>query len=497
MHLSTRRFTGTAPAAVGSAALVVIVACTAPQSGLIPGDGVGDDGTGPGSDAGGQSSGADGGSRPGSDATSASHDGSPAGDSTSSSPPPPPSRGPTPATATVAFPFPQNRQAAGSIYPAGYLNSDVQTAYARWTNDLVTTTNAGGHRRVQRTSSDGVDTCRPLGSTVSEGIGYGMLIAVYMNDQGLFDDLWLYEQQNLDQFGLMNWAPNGPTDVTDGCTGGATDADEDMAFALVMADRQWGGQGSLSQTYLAAAQAQMKNIWYNEIYSYLWIRAGDGMWATNANQNISYYAPAYYRVFAKVDPAACAPGVSAASANPPCDGWLGAINQSYATISDALSSANGNQANGLVPGWCDDSHGAPCSASGSQPFNFQYDACRTPFRIGLDASWNSYAAAKAYVASTSAFFSGIGASHIVDGYALNGSPQAANPGKLSAAFIGPATVGAMTFAADQQFVNDGYAAIATDTAFAGGEYYESSWTVMSLLMLTGNFLDYTQETPTK
>ena len=29
-------------------------------------------------------------------------------------------------------------------------------------------------------------------STVSEGIGYGMLLAVYMNDQTLFDGLWKY-----------------------------------------------------------------------------------------------------------------------------------------------------------------------------------------------------------------------------------------------------------------------------------------------------------------
>ena len=30
--------------------------------------------------------------------------------------------------------------------------------------------------------------------TVSEGIGYGMLIGVYMNDQPMFDKLWAYAQ---------------------------------------------------------------------------------------------------------------------------------------------------------------------------------------------------------------------------------------------------------------------------------------------------------------
>jgi endo-1,4-beta-D-glucanase Y len=468
--------------------MLAFLACVAPAAGVESGGG--DDGGGGGaSDGAGHS---DGKPTSGSDGASAPHDGSAGADSTPATPPP---RGPTPATASANFPFPQNRQASGSVYPAGYLNSDVQAAYAKWTTDLVTTSNAGGHRRVQRTATDGVDVCRPLNSTVSEGIGYGMLIAVYMNDQSLFDDLWLYEQENLDPNGLMNWAPDGPSDSTGGCIGGATDADEDMAFALVMADRQWGGQGTLAETYLAAARAQIKNIWYNEIYNYLWLRAGDGSWATNANQNISYFAPAYYRVFAQVDPAACAQGTDAATANPPCDGWWGAITQAYATIGDALNPANGNQTNGLVPGWCDDSNGAPCSASAGEPFNYQYDACRTPFRIGLDGTWNGEAAAKAYVTSTSTFFAGIGASHIADGYALDGTPQPANAGQLSAAFIGPATVGAMTSATYQSLVNGGYAVLATDTAFAGGEYYSSSWTVMSLLMLTGNFLDYTQQTP--
>jgi hypothetical protein len=44
-------------------------------------------------------------------------------------------------------------------------------------------------------------------------------------------------------------------------------------------------------------------------------------------------------------------------------------------------------------------------------------------------------------------------------------------------------------------LNDAYGLVAPDHAFAGGEYYASSWRVLSLLMLTGNFLDYTQQTP--
>jgi endo-1,4-beta-D-glucanase Y len=416
----------------------------------------------------------------------------------------PPMRGPTPATSTTAFPFPQNREKTGLYYPKDYLNSDVQTAYAKWKADLVTSDNANGYQRVQRTATDSMGTCIPMGSTVSEGIGYGMLIAVYMGDQSLFDNLWLYEQGNLDSTtGLMNWAPNGPD--PNSCRGPAPDADEDMAFALVMADKQWGGQGTLSKSYKDSAVSQIQAIWHWEITNWKWMAAGRTVdqqgWANNAQENISYFAPAFYRTFAQVDPKACAKGVDASTGN--CDGWWGVIDQSYATIGDALNSANGNQANGLVPGWCDDSHGAPCSAtaqaSSSQPFYYQYDACRTPFRVGLDAAWNTYAQAHSYVALTTSFFAPIGAAQIVDGYNLDGTSHAKTPGAHSAAFIGPATVGAMTLPGDADasstLVDEGYALLVQDSAFAGGEYYESSWTVMSLLMLTGNFLDYTQETP--
>src|SRR5581483_12116545 len=118
-----------------------------------------------------------------------------------------PTRGPTPSAPGMKFPFPQNRQSANCVYPTGYTNDVVVAAYNKWKADTVTTAGAGGFRRVKRTQSDFTGTGGlELESTVSEGIGYGMLIAVYMNDQPLFDDLWKYEQLwPNDKTGLMDW----------------------------------------------------------------------------------------------------------------------------------------------------------------------------------------------------------------------------------------------------------------------------------------------------
>ena len=107
------------------------------------------------------------------------------------------------------FPFPQNRQMSGCTYPTAYDNNDVMAAYTKWKADLVTSNGAGGFQRVQRTTvrrPRAAIGATPLNSTVSEGIGYGMLIAVYMGDQTLFDNLWKYEQLHLDSNGLMNWS---------------------------------------------------------------------------------------------------------------------------------------------------------------------------------------------------------------------------------------------------------------------------------------------------
>jgi endo-1,4-beta-D-glucanase Y len=397
-----------------------------------------------------------------------------AGDSSDGQVAVPLARGPAPATASAKFPFPQNRESSRCTYPSRYDNGDVMAAYQQWKADTVTSSGASGFLRVQRPNEPGLAP----DSTVSEGIGYGMLIAVYMNDQNLFDNLWKYEQHWTDASGLMNWyiaadggglGPNG--------SGAATDADEDMAFALVMADRQWGGQGSLGMPYAQYALRQIQDIWKAEIQDSKLPKPGEwGGWNT---VNISYFAPSYYRVFATLDPG-----------HP----WSQVVQTVYDTIAYAVTAANGNQSNGLVPAWCDDSHGSPCTPVDEGIANdtgYQYDACRTPFRIGLDWCWNAEPRARAYVALTSSFFTPIGAANIADSYGLEGTPRPQHPGGHSAAFVGPAGVGAMSSTAYQSLVDGAYSGVATLTYLAGGTYYEDSWTVMSLLMMTGNFLDYT------
>jgi endo-1,4-beta-D-glucanase Y len=398
---------------------------------------------------------------------------------------PPPSRGPTPAQNGLKFPFPQNRENSRCTYPKDYRNEDVQAAYDQWKKDTVTSDGAKGFRRVKRPNEPGT---LEANSTVSEGIAYGMLIAVYMGDQTLFDDLWNYEQQFLDgKTGLMNWNIKADGSGPTGNGGGpATDADEDMAYALVMADKQWAGASNkVGKSYLDLAKDTITKIWNNEIFDYKYVRSWPG--ADNSAINLSYFAPSYYKLFAKID-------------TKNATNWTTTVDTMYTVLNASLNSSNGNTDNGLVPAWCDSggkpNGGAFGSSGGPSPTNYQYDSCRVPFRIGLDWCMNGESRAQAYVAKTSKFFNNITVAKIVDGYDLNGTPHAqcqtgANAQMQSSAFIGPAGVGAMSNSIYQTFINDAYAVVASRTALVGGTYYEDSWMVMSLLMMTGNFLDYT------
>lgn len=384
-------------------------------------------------------------------------------------------RGPTPADGNANFPFPQNRESSHCSYPTNYDNQDVVRAFDKWRTDTVTADGAGGHLRVKRPMEPGLE----VNSTVSEGIAYGMLIAVYMNEQEMFDEFRKYEQLWLDGNGLMNWYINAAgTEVLGG--GAASDADIDIAWALVMADRQWGGQGSLDRPYIDHARELIDRIWAHEIMDGKLLKAGDS-WGDWSSVNVSYFMPNYFRVFGEVSGNA---------------GWNDVVVTSYDTLENTLNDANGNTANGLVPAWAT-SEGVPNAGvwgGNDAPTHYQYDSCRTPFRIGVDYCFHAEPRALDYVSKTTQFFAGIGVASIVDGYDLNGTPRPQFPDGQSAAFIGPAGVGAMAVP-NQTLLDDAYNAVKGLDLLTGGTYYDLSWTVLSLLMMTGNFIDYTQHQP--
>ena len=351
------------------------------------------------------------------------------------------------------FTFPQNK-ASGSCKLTTVANAAgaAQSAYDYWKSRFVTANGApSGALRVQRDGSSGNDT-------VSEGMGYGMIAAVYRGDQTTFDGLWAYAKAHFDAHGLMTWHLSSSGSVVE--SGSASDGDEDMAWALLMASDQWPDNTS----YLTDAKTLIDNIFFNEIGSDNRFMPGD-TWGADPTLFPDYFSPAYYRAFAR------------ASQN---NAWVSqVIEKGYATLAAQTGT------DGLVP----DNINA---AAGKMKPNYTYDACRTPWRIGLDYCFNNEPRALTYLMKIGAFFNGANggpssAAAIGDGYTPTGSQTSGNH---NMAFIGPAGIAGM---AGFQTLLDGAFNYGATNNGNDTSYFPQSLRVLSMLMMSGNFLDYSQQ----
>jgi len=342
------------------------------------------------------------------------------------------------------FPFPQNKKPMYcTLTTVANASMAVQTIYGTWKTTYVTSGNPG--LRVQRPENQS--------DTVSEGIGYGMLAAVYMNDQATFDGLWTYAKAHFDQAGMMNWHINSDGTTASQGSGSATDADEDMAFALLMASGQWP-----SGSYYADGKKLAAAILFNEV-------AGDGMlipgdqWGSTNRTFPDYFSPAYFRVFKQV------------SGN---SQWDIVINRNYAI----LAKVTGDY--GLVPDYTTSTYDL------SQPY--KYDACRMPWRIGMDYCFNGTPEAKAYLDKVGAFFNSQGVANIVDGYMLTGM-KTTTANSTNMAFVGPAGIAGMS--GFPKLLDDAFTFGATGNGGTSG-YFQQTLRVITMLMMSGNFVDYTK-----
>ncbi len=236
--------------------------------------------------------------------------------------------------------------------------------------------------------------------TTSEGESYTMLRAVWMDDQATFDasykwttDILQHKNDHLFswQFGQLPDKKYGVL-TNQGGQNAASDADSDIALALLFAHEKWG-----NQYYLDQAKLIIKDIYKNEVVT---INGKPILVADDVEQfsssrvviNPSYFAPYSYRLFAIVDPQ---------------DNWKGVIDSSY----DILQQTTTMQLNGvngtLPPNWVEmDHHSGSIRAvtdNSSLTTQYSYDALRIPWRIALDWQWYQEPRAKSYLDSLSFF----------------------------------------------------------------------------------------------
>jgi endoglucanase len=199
-----------------------------------------------------------------------------------------------------------------------------------------------------------------------------MLRALNTNDRTTFDKAWQWTQDILqtrtsDQ--LLSWkygSSNGGYKVLD--QEAATDADLDVAYALITASEQWK-----SPKYLEQAKEIIKDIYNGRVKEY----NGKSMllpFSSNVDKgfeilNPSYFSPAYYKRFAKVDPS---------------HNWTKLVDDTYWMLE------NIGQSRVLYPDWIKYNikdnrfESAADFMQNPNTDNFSFDAMRVLWRLGYD-----------------------------------------------------------------------------------------------------------------
>lgn len=333
-------------------------------------------------------------------------------------------------------------------FPTTITSELALSEYERWKRELVVPCESG-----LRVVSENRE------ETKVEAIGFGMLLAAYAADKPTFDGLHAFYKSKRTTVAnnMMAW------DVT--CAGindpgSATDGDIDVAFALIVASRQWDGPyleeakeilSILSNAMIATCTVRDESIYV------LWPGYSGGAWGGCAMTDLMYHTPAFFRVFAVVmdDPM-----------------WDKLAEDTY-----ILLEGSAHPETGLVPDW-QTAEGTP--GPGGRAGHFGYDACRAPWRLALDFLWNGDTRSKEWCSKVSKWAEGVGPANLVDGYELDGTPR--GPNGVNSAFLGGFSVAAMThsrarantFGTEMGRLNDSY-------------WFNFSTRCLYLFTMTGNF----------
>jgi oligosaccharide reducing-end xylanase len=227
----------------------------------------------------------------------------------------------------------------------------------------------------------------------SEGMSYGMMIAVQMNMQRQFDRLWKFARtfmQYPNDSPLSAWRHyfkwQGSVRVESAAEWSATfgpqttpapDGEEYLAAALFMAHRRWGSTGEVDYRNEAAkiTWALLHNPPSSDGRFPIINRQANMVvfvpyQSSNDHSDPSYHLPAFYELFAEYGPAEDA------------ERWRELARRSRGYL---VSSAHPDT--GLHPDYASFS-GAPTQGyQRSRHDEFHYDAWRVPMNMALDQEW--------------------------------------------------------------------------------------------------------------
>lgn len=316
----------------------------------------------------------------------------------------------------------------------------------------------------------------------SEGQGYGMMLTVYMaghdpQAQELFDGLWLFSRSHPSRIDPRFMAYMVPTSKKR--QDSAFDGDCDIAFALLLADTQWGSNGIINyrREALAVIEALMEKVIGHESQLPMlgdWVRQ-NGRGYNQYTTRSSDIMPTHFKLFYQ------------ATGNPQ---WQ-KVTQKSQNVIEYMQNQFSPQS-GLIPDFIVSSTGKETSykpaparyLESAYDGEYYYNASRVPWRVGADALLNNDLVSRRQIQRIARWAlqkSNGKPSSIRPGYKLNGK-RINNEEYLSKAFIAPLGVASMTIADGQYFINEVF-----DLCIElQQDYYEDTIGIFCLLLLTGN-----------
>jgi endoglucanase len=318
---------------------------------------------------------------------------------------------------------------------------------------------------------------------VSEGQGYGLLLTVLMawhdpQARARFDALYAYVQAHPSALSpaLMAWAQDEDCRTPSGEADSATDGDLDIAYALLLAARQWGAGGPVKYRQEALRRIQAIRV-HNLNPDTGLTNLGD--WASSLRApggrdaratRTSDWMPGHLRAFGR------------ASGDPAWTHALAAHLRAVAQLAHPVT--------GLLPDFAlagPDGHLSPAPPhflEGEHDGQYSWNACRDPWRLATDAVVSGDPGLRTVLARISGWArqaSGGDPARLREGYRLDGTPLATG---FSLAYAAPLLPAAM-LGGDQRWLDRLWQTVTT-TAPEG--YYPDSIALLSALVAGGRWV---------
>jgi endo-1,4-beta-D-glucanase Y len=298
----------------------------------------------------------------------------------------------------------------------------------------------------------------------------------------LFDGLWEFFNDHRSEIDsrLMDWQVPADESPQPGYDDSAFDGDCDIAYALLLAERQWGTNGRVD--YRASFDNVVAGILASTIGPDSKLPLlGDWVDPSGTDHNqyttrSSDYMPGHFRVF------------RLATGNTTWEAVVTACQQVISSLQANHSSVTGLLPDFVVPASAQDhapQPAAPDFLEGAHDGHYYYNAGRVPWRLGTDALLSGDTTSRSQVQALSSWIrtaTGGDPQNIKGGYELDGT---AIGDYFTTFFAAPFGVAAMLDPLGQQWLNDVYDSVRSTRE----GYFEDTVTLLAMLVMTRNFWD--------